>query len=76
MHWVLPSRVLDFSFSLLLYLQLEVVHKVLLVVLEVLEVKVEVLMMVTIGLLSQEADVVSVMLYLIHLRQRPLMLLL
>lgn len=76
MHWVLPSRVLDFSFSLLLYLQLEVVHKVLLVVLEVLEVKVEVLMMVTIGLLSQEADVVSVILYLIHLRQRPLMLLL
>lgn len=56
-YWVLPSKVPIFNFSLLLYLYLEVIHKVAGVVLKVLEVEFGELVVVDIRLLSSGESV-------------------
>lgn len=69
---VLPSRFLSFSFVLLLFLLLEVVHRVVRVLLKVPEVEIRELVVEDVGLLSLGEDMVSTMLYLGDLRLRPL----
>lgn len=65
---VLHSRVLSFSFVLLLFLQLKVVHRVVEVVLEVIEVDHGEHVVEDTGLLSWGVYVFSAMLYLRDLR--------
>lgn len=52
MYWVFPKRVLTFSFTLLLFLRLDMVYRVVGEVLETLEVELVEIMVVDLGLLK------------------------
>lgn len=68
-----PNRVHSFNIILLLFLRLEVVPRVIGVVLEVLEIELGEPKVGETSFLNLRIDVVSAMLYLEDLRQKPLM---